>query len=759
MLRKKFSFDYVTSIKYALLFLIMIVFGNLEKDFSIYNSAIFVMALALGSNVITTTIFYLATYLIMGKIGLLPATSIIATFFAVIICIYRKKRIKPKIELSAYMIIALIGYVFLGDTTTFIPIEKRLLTATFTCLLTLISVVAGTTVNDKGLKYKLDYGELASIIVMVSLLGLGVCNFISPYVWRGLIILIILVSCMLFNYGACTIISAVLGISLAVFYGQISYVALTLVWGICALGFMPISKYLSAVSVIVCDYLIQVIFGFYGQYLLADFISILIGCATFTLIPNKPLKKLKETISLFKEKQIAKETINRTRLMASNRLFELSTVFLEMANAFNSLNDNNLDEQGVKKAIIDEVTQKLCVECEYQNKCRITQSVKKNELNKLIDIGLAKGKTSLIDLPKELGNNCIKVNSLLFTVNKLIIDYRNYTLERLNVKTGRELICDQAVGVSEILKGLALETGALLKYQSKIENDLRNNLQKKGFRVGEILIYGEDDFITVGIILTMREFSLNLLTSTISNAVGRPVALVEKANITEDKVYLSFKKSANYDAVFGVRQVTKDGSDKCGDTHSVTRIREDKFLVAVSDGMGSGKKAEAVSATSLSLIESFYKAGLSGNLILNTVNKLLAINTEDTFTALDVSIIDLKTCTADFIKYGAPYGFIISDAGIKIVESNTLPIGILEELKPSVCQAQLNDGDMLLLISDGVADAFNSSSEIIDFLKTVPAKNPQTLADDIVSNAIKRNNNSKPDDMTALCVRIYKPVA
>ena len=254
----------------------------------------------------------------------------------------------------------------------------------------------------------------------------------------------------------------------------------------------------------------------------------------------------------------------------------------------------------------------------------------------------------------------------------------------------------------------------------------------------------------------MDNFSLSAVTAVISKTLGMKMALIDKSDVTEDKCYLSFGKSPEFDAAFGICKKTKSGSDKSGDTYSVTKIDDGKFLVAVSDGMGSGKNAENISSTSLSLIESFYKAGLKSDLILNTVNKLLAINTEDDFTALDISVIDLKNCSADFIKYGSPYGFIIGEEGIKIVEGNSLPLGILEELKPSVCHAELNDGDMLLFLSDGVSDAFGSSAEIIEFLRTVPAKNPQSLADDIVKQALLKDDGIKKDDMTALAVRIYK---
>jgi stage II sporulation protein E len=234
------------------------------------------------------------------------------------------------------------------------------------------------------------------------------------------------------------------------------------------------------------------------------------------------------------------------------------------------------------------------------------------------------------------------------------------------------------------------------------------------------------------------------------------VILCEKSNITEDKIYLSFRKRVEYDAVFGVSKVNKDGSPISGDTHSVLRISDKKFLVALSDGMGSGVEAENVSSISLSLIESFYKAGMNSDLILNTVNKLLSINTEDSFTALDVSVIDLENKSADFIKYGAPYGFIINDGAVKIIEGNTLPLGILEDLSPSVAKTEVYDGDMILLLTDGISDAFKSSSAIIDFLRSVPAKNPQTLTNQILSKAVALNDGKHLDDMTALAVRIFK---
>ena len=112
--------------------------------------------------------------------------------------------------------------------------------------------------------------------------------------------------------------------------------------------------------------------------------------------------------------------------------------------------------------------------------------------------------------------------------------------------------------------------------------------------------------------------------------------------------------------------------------------------------------------------------------------------------------------SVDFIKYGAPYGFIINDTGIKIVESSSLPLGILENIEVSVSKTDIQNGDVLLFFTDGISDAFSSSVDMIDFLRTLPSKNPQTLADEVMNKAILLNGGIKKDDMTTLAVRIFE---
>ena len=165
------------------------------------------------------------------------------------------------------------------------------------------------------------------------------------------------------------------------------------------------------------------------------------------------------------------------------------------------------------------------------------------------------------------------------------------------------------------------------------------------------------------------------------------------------------------------------------------------------------------SSTTISLIETLYKAKLSSETVLSTVNKILSFNGDDNFTALDVGVIDLFTGGADFIKIGSPYSFVVTEDAVKIVEGSSLPLGILEDLRPTVCKTALSDGDAVVFVSDGVSDAFGSSSDFIDFLSTQKVLNPKTLANNILQKALFLNGGEAKDDMTVFCVRLFKKTA
>jgi stage II sporulation protein E len=203
----------------------------------------------------------------------------------------------------------------------------------------------------------------------------------------------------------------------------------------------------------------------------------------------------------------------------------------------------------------------------------------------------------------------------------------------------------------------------------------------------------------------------------------------------------------------------KAGETAGGDTHSVIKIDERKFMIALSDGMGSGEYARRVSESTISLLESFYRAKMPSSLVLSTINKLLSFSREETFACVDIAIVDLDNGKADIVKIGSPAGFIFSENNLKILEGSSLPLGILDSLHPDTTSYSLRENDVLLFLSDGITSAFGSSADLYEALKTLPSANPQKLADSLLEKALALYGGKAKDDMTAVAVRLFKGAA
>ncbi len=756
MSKLKLKFDYKNILIYLCLFFVFLLFNKIEGQVNIFSFAVFSSAISLSLSIFATPLLFLLSFIVVGDSGFLLSAIFPAVILPIIKLIYKKYSISPKYETVLYTALSLALFIAIGNTTYFISIKKRLISSIITVVFSFFCFSAGKSIKEKGLKYKFGYEETLSVLAVTVLCGLGLCNLISPFAFKVVAIFLILSISYLYKKGICVLSSSILGIVFSVYFANISFISLFLLFGIFAESFTSFSRYISAIFLIAVDYFAFLIFEVYPSYSYVDFIFSAVGSIIFMAIPEKLFSELKDKLYFYREKQLTRQSINQNRIMISNRLYDLSLIFSEMASAFTAFQKEKLPEHSIKIKMQSDIKEKVCRQCDFYKHCHAIEKDEDKDLFTLIDIGVAKGKLSLIDLPKNISTKCLKPSSILFCLNKILSEYKDYINDNSTVSEGRQLIASQSQGVSEILKGIALDTGSLLKYHSRIERALSRSLLKNDIRVSELLIYGEGASLSVSMILAMKNIPLEQILYLLKTQLSFEMNLTEKSQIAEDKCYLVFRKSADYDAVFGISSEIKEGNSQCGDTYSVLRLSNDKFLLALSDGMGSGDLAQRISSVSLSLIESFYKANLPSNLILNTVNKLLAVSSDDHFVAIDVAVINLTDCSADFIKYGSPYCFIINESGIKIVESNSLPLGILKEISPSVCSTTLNGNDIVLFVSDGISDAFTSSTDLVEFLRTLPALNPQSLTDSVLSKALELNDGEKKDDMTALAVRLFK---
>ena len=238
-----------------------------------------------------------------------------------------------------------------------------------------------------------------------------------------------------------------------------------------------------------------------------------------------------------------------------------------------------------------------------------------------------KGKLNLLDVPQYLTVGCVNVNRIIATLNNLLKSYKQYVVLTNNMDASKILIADQLKGVSGIMNTLSEEVNLNIVYDVETENRLKEELNYKNICCLEALVYNQTTSVNFVSLILAGKFDKAKLEKVVSKVVGVKMCVdkvLDGGEAGTQEVVL--KTRANFDVVFGCAAQTKTGKVLSGDTHSLIKIDDGKYMVALCDGMGSGEEAHKVSDLTITLIENFYKAGFENEIILNSVNKLLSLN-------------------------------------------------------------------------------------------------------------------------------------
>ncbi|MDD4172595.1 MAG: SpoIIE family protein phosphatase, partial [Syntrophomonas sp.] len=136
---------------------------------------------------------------------------------------------------------------------------------------------------------------------------------------------------------------------------------------------------------------------------------------------------------------------------------------------------------------------------------------------------------------------------------------------------------------------------------------------------------------------------------------------------------------------------------------------------------------------------------------------LLLRSTSETFTTLDMILIDLYTAEIDFIKTASAPSFVKRGHQVVAISSSSLPMGILKEVEVVSEKRSLLPRDMVLMISDGVLEAsrtMNGEEWITRLLSELNESDPQVVAEMVINEALRLAHGKPHDDMTAICMSI-----
>ena len=154
-----------------------------------------------------------------------------------------------------------------------------------------------------------------------------------------------------------------------------------------------------------------------------------------------------------------------------------------------------------------------------------------------------------------------------------------------------------------------------------------------------------------------------------------------------------------------------------GDYYAIKKLSDDQFGLMLADVMGHGVAA-ALYTMHLSQLWDRYHGLLTNpvEFAANVNNKLVNIvKTDESFATAVCGLVDLKDRVFRFAGAGGPQVLLMhTDGTYECLESRGLPLAVIEDAPYEEVSVEIQEGDSLLLFSDGAIEIHNAEEEMLD---------------------------------------------
>lgn len=512
-----------------------------------------------------------------------------------------------------------------------------------------------------------------------------------------------------------------------------------------------------------------ILFYLGASEMIIGFKELAAGLMLFAVFPSSVMERflplMESTARTFMEQQ---SYVERMKDIIRTKIDRIIDVFGELSKALQDNESSRLKQSGEINALINSIVDKTCPECDARSICWNRDFYRTYQnLFEMLDAVESDGKVDMENIPSDLKKRCLKLSQLIKTTNYMFELYKMNYKWRLKAKEGKRVVSEQLDGIAGVLKKLSEDIRQEVNFKQEVEQELAVALDRDGIEFKDVTVTKDDT----------GKFQVNIYRRA---CLGRrecikdiePVASkVLKRKMRRDRsscmikegtnlCYFKLAEAVKYQISTGISRQVKDESGLSGDNYSFIELDGGRYMMALSDGMGTGPIASMESNSAITLLEKYLEAGFDSIAALKAINSTMSLKSaEDNFTTVDLAITDLYTGNVEFIKVGAASTFIKrTDGSVDTINSTTLPIGILNNVDMESKTTKLCHGDMIIMVTDGVEDAGSGIDDrwIAYALESIDSKNPQQIADDLLDKARERNGGSILDDMTVLVSKVWE---
>ncbi len=608
--------------------------------------------------------------------------------------------------------------------------------------------------KGKHVLFKFSHTDYLVFSVMALLVSIGLFSFefLENYIGLFFALFPVIVLCKLLPaekyFAAC--ITLAVGSLLAT--GNVLYLILISVSALIMLEVKSLSKYVYAAICLCLFSIFAIIFKLFDVFSL---ISLAFAVFAFAVIPNKYIVKLSCLFESDALNFILSELDNRKIADIKTRLSLMAETFRDMQKEFKFLVVGKINREKAGIELAGDVINKCCSGCENFKSCFYENINKRALFENLMRKAIDNEKIEQDDLSNGIQAYCSKSGIVVSEINQTAKMFHSYEVAVKNEDMSKLVISNELGNFSDIFANFSRNLSSPVRVNERLSKILKDRLMNGLVDAKEVVILENEFGIeSISIVLTNEQVAKKEVVDIIFKVTKNLVKIKEAKHLELSGLSLAtFIPLPKISANFSVSSKAKE--NKNGDSMVISKLTENKYFVAICDGMGHGEGANHISSMVLSLIRSMFQVGLDDKLILESVNKLLLPAGLDNFTTLDALVIDLDAGQATFIKLGSSVSVIKHNNTAELISCDSLPIGIVQNLKPTIIKKQISAGDMLFLASDGVVDSFPSPTQFKCFINDSKIYNMQKYLDDIVAESLA-SNQKHIDEMTIIGINLLK---
>lgn len=509
--------------------------------------------------------------------------------------------------------------------------------------------------------------------------------------------------------------------------------------------FAPFGQVGSAAAFALCYCAVCLLNGL-SEEIIVSLIEVAVSFAGFLAIPVKYISSLQDLMNksgLIQDNEVNKQVAAHLK-KAANNIYDVSKIVSSVSDKLDSAVNPELNR------LFASVQQRVCDGCERKSECwNKSFDATASELLRLS--GIEKRPKGRHPLEK----NCLRSARLISFAAVSRKEYTDSVATKMKIREMRRILTDQFSGIGDFLNEISDQVSQSRIIDTARSVAVRTAIQDAGVEVDALSYYTDClGSVSVEIIILDKIYEFDRKkVKTILELMTKRRFENAQMRLAENRTTVTYTEKLPFSVKTGFSQRPLKENTVCGDTVAMTQSSKSTFCALISDGMGTGKRAAVDSVMAASLMEKLLSASFSFDSALKIVNtSLIAKSTDESMATIDGIEVNLYTGQLDFYKAGAAISFVRRGNKVVSVEKSSLPVGIIRNISFSKQSITAQAGDIVLLLSDGVAA--EDCGWISDELLSWSTNSMEDLSRHILELASLRKEKGTADDLTVLAVKL-----